>query len=96
MIYDFVDKILVHAPQKVNGERHMRIEVVLRFIGNFQVAQPEPPKEDPAVAEAKRKRREADRKRYARHKEKLAAEKQLGEEEAQHAAVEEGEMDCAV
>ena len=33
MINEFVDKILVHAPEKIDGERTMEIEIYLKFIG---------------------------------------------------------------
>lgn len=59
MIYEFVDKILVHAPQKINGERHIRVEIILRFIGSFQVPKPELSAEEAAAAEALRKKRES-------------------------------------
>ena len=95
MIYEFVDKILVHAPQKINGERHIRVEIILRFIGSFQVPKPELSAEEAAAAEALRKKREASKIRYARHKAKVAAEKQY-QEEKQHDAVEQNEMDRAV
>lgn len=95
MIYEFVDKILVHAPQKINGERHIRVETILRFIGSFQVPKPELSAEEAAAAEALRKKREASKIRYARHKAKVAAEKQY-QEEKQHDAVEQNEMDRAV
>ena len=95
MIYEFVDKILVHAPQKINGERHIRVEIILRFIGSFQVPKPELSAEEEAAAEALRKKREASKIRYARHKAKVAAEKQH-QEEKQHDAVEQNEMDRAV
>lgn len=95
MIYEFVDKILVHAPQKINGERHIRVEIILRFIGSFQVPKPELSAEEAAAAEALRKKREASKIRYARHKAKVVAEKQH-QEEKQHATVEQNEMDRAV
>ena len=35
MLNELVEKIIVHAPVKENGERHMQVDVVFRFIGNF-------------------------------------------------------------
>lgn len=35
MLNELVEKIIVHAPIKENGERHMQVDVVFRFIGNF-------------------------------------------------------------
>ena len=82
MIYDFVDKIIVHAPQKINGERHMQVEIVLRFIGNFQVPKPEPTPEEIEQAEKDRQRRAKNRERDARRRAKKAAEQQRKENQA--------------
>ena len=37
MIFEFVDKILVHAPEKIDGERTMEIGIYLKFIGKFDI-----------------------------------------------------------
>ena len=34
MIYEFVDKIVVHSPIKVDGEREQQVDIYLKFIGN--------------------------------------------------------------
>ena len=39
VINNFIDKIIVHAPQKINGQRCMQIEIVFHFIDNFAVPQ---------------------------------------------------------
>lgn len=70
MIYDFVDRIIVHAPQKINGERHMQVEIILRFIGNFQAPRPESTAEEIEQAEKDRQRRAQNRERDARRREK--------------------------
>ena len=41
MIYAFIEKILVHAPEKIDGKRHVQIDIDLNFIGNFHVPAPE-------------------------------------------------------
>ena len=41
MIYAFIEKILVHAPEKLEGKRHVQIDIYLNFIGNFHVPAPE-------------------------------------------------------
>ena len=41
MLNELVDKIIVHAPVKVNGKRHMQVDVIFRFIGSFAVPQQE-------------------------------------------------------
>ena len=73
MIYEFVDKILVHAPEKIDGERTQEVEIYLKYIGKFDVPIQENV-EDPE-AEKKRKQRKYDRDYKQRRKqEKLAAE----------------------
>jgi len=37
VINSFIDRVIVHAPQKMNGQRYVRIEVIFRFIGSFAV-----------------------------------------------------------
>lgn len=65
MINEFIEKIIVHAPEKINGERTMEIEIYLKFIGKFEV---EPTPEEIAVAEAARNRRAVERQKYLRKK----------------------------
>ena len=68
MINEFIEKILIHAPEKIDGERTMEIEIFLKFIGKFYVPMPEPTPEEIAAAEADRKRRAANREKCARKK----------------------------
>ena len=68
MINEFVEKIIVHAPEKIDGERTMEIDIYLKFIGRFDVPIPEPTPEEIAAAEADRKRRAAEREKYLRRK----------------------------
>ena len=71
MINEFVDKILVHAPEKdVYGGRCQEIEIFLKFIGNFQVPEEEPTPEELAEDDRIRKKRAEYRRRYARRKER--------------------------
>ena len=56
MIHEFVEKILVHAPDRSTGERVQEIEIYLNFIGKFEVPMPEPTEEELA-AEEKRDRK---------------------------------------
>ena len=44
MINEFVEKIVVHAPDRSTGERIQEIEIYLKFIGKFDVPMPEPPR----------------------------------------------------
>ena len=76
MINEFIEKILIHAPEKIDGERTMEIEIFLKFIGKFYVPMPEPTPEEIAAAEADRKRRAANREKYARKKARREQRKQ--------------------
>ena len=42
MLNEFVEKIMVHAPDRSTGERVQEIEIYLKFIGKFDVPMPEP------------------------------------------------------
>ena len=70
MITEFVDRILIHAPVKIDGERTMRVDIYLNFIGDFQV----PPKpitpEEIAAAEALKVKRARNRRKYEKKKER--------------------------
>ena len=70
MIFEFVDRILVHAPEKIDGERTMEIDIYLKFIGKFDIPMPEPTPEELAELEAQRKKRAANRAKYYRKKER--------------------------
>ena len=77
MINEFVEKIIVHEPVKIDGERCQEIEIHLRFIGNFQVPPEALTEEELAeIAKAKKKRAKA-REHYARQKARKEAEKQI-------------------
>ena len=85
MINEFIDRIIVHAPDKSSGEREQEIEIYLKFIGKFDVPLPEPTPEEIAAEEARRKRHEAYLRSYARKKER-DWQKKLAEQEAQEEA----------
>ena len=76
MINEFVDKIIVHQPIKVDGERCQEIEIYLRFIGNFQVPAQEPTEEELAEMEKARKKRAKAREAYQRRKAQKKAEEE--------------------
>lgn len=57
MIYEFVEKILVHAPDRTRGERTQEVEIFLKFIGKFEAPIPEPTPEQLAEQEKQRQRR---------------------------------------
>lgn len=92
MIYAFIEKIIVHAPEKNDGERHMQIDIYLKFIGNFQVPQQEMTPEEAAEEERRRKQRAQNREKAARHKQKKQKEAELkggsqDEQQEDHRAV---------
>ena len=71
MIYEFVDRIIVHAPEKIDGERVQEVEIRLKYIGSFDLPEspiPEPTPEEIAAEERKQKRREINRRYYEKKK----------------------------
>ncbi len=82
MIYEFIDKIIVHAPEKVNGEREQEVEIFLKFIGKFDVPMPEPTEEELLQAEKERQRRAYFRERGRRQRERERQRRAMQEKEA--------------
>ena len=41
MINEFIEKIIVHAPERIDGDRVQEVEIHLRFIGQFELPAPE-------------------------------------------------------
>jgi small-conductance mechanosensitive channel len=41
MMNEFIEKIVVHAPEKVDGDRVQEVEIYLKFIGQFELPAPE-------------------------------------------------------
>lgn len=70
MIYEFVEKILVHAPDRSSGERTQEVEIFLKFIGKFEAPMPEPTAEELAEQEKQRRLRA-----YYREKTRRATER---------------------
>ncbi len=70
MIYEFVDKIVVHAPDRSSGERVQEVDIYLKFIGKFDVPIPEPTPEELAEQEKRRRIREKQREYTKRYREK--------------------------
>jgi len=72
VINSFIDKVIVHAPQKINGERCMQVEIIFHFIGNFAIPQLQSlPTENGLRMEVKRaKERERNHRKYLRRKER--------------------------
>lgn len=68
MINEFVEKVIVHAPQKVDGDRVQEVEIHLKYIGKFDAPMPEPTPEELAEQERLKKERIRSRERYRRLK----------------------------
>ena len=72
MLNEFVEKIVVHAPDRSTGERVQEIEIHFKFIGRFDLPEAELTPEEKARQEKERARREYYRKkskeRYERKK----------------------------
>ena len=64
MINEFIDKILVHAPEKVDGDRVQEVEIYLKFIGKFELPAPELTPEEEKRQEQLRRHRIKSRERY--------------------------------
>ena len=74
MIFEFVDKILVHEPEWNDGERTQEVEIFLNFIGKFDVPMPEPTPEELAKQESDRQKRAQRRERVRRYRAKKKLE----------------------
>ena len=37
MINEFIEKIIVHAPEKIDGDRFQQVDIYLKFIGRFEL-----------------------------------------------------------
>ena len=57
MIFEFVDKIVVHKADRSTGDRTQEVEIYLKFIGKFDVPMPEPTPEELAAEEKARRKR---------------------------------------
>jgi len=68
MINEFIDKIIVHAPEKVDGDRVQEVEIYLKFIGHFELPAPELTEEEIKRQEFLKKERARSRERYQKLK----------------------------
>ena len=73
MLYEFVDRILVHAPDRSSGERVQEVDIYFKFIGHFEVPASALTPEEQTAEEIRRKKHIANQKRYLRQKERIAA-----------------------
>ena len=70
MLNEFVDKILVHEAEKVDGERTQEVEVYLNYIGKFELPPVELSPEELEQLEQDRKRRAKQREASRRFRER--------------------------
>lgn len=68
MINEFIDKIIVHAPEKVDGDRVQEVEIYLKFIGHFEFPASELTEEEIKRQEFLKKERARSRERYQKLK----------------------------
>ena len=64
MINEFIEKIIVHAPEKMDGDRVQEIEIYLKFIGHFELHAPELTAEEIKRQEQLKRHRIRSRERY--------------------------------
>ena len=68
MINEFVEKIIVHAPEKIDGDRVQEVDIHLRFIGQFELPAPELTEEEIKRQEQLKRHRIKSRERYQKIK----------------------------
>jgi len=68
MINEFIDRIIVHAPEKIDGDRVQEVEIYLKFIGQFELPAPELTEEEIKRQEFLKKERIRSRERYQKLK----------------------------
>ena len=76
MINEFIDKIIVHAPEKMDGDRVQEIDIYLKFIGRFELPEQELTAEEMKRQEQLRRHRIKSRERYQQLK---SGEHKVGE-----------------
>ena len=64
MINEFIEKIIVHAPEKLDGDRVQEIEIYLKFIGHFELPAPELTAEEIKRQKQLKRHRIRSRERY--------------------------------
>ena len=91
MVFEFVEKILFHAPYKDEySDRIQQLDVYLKLFGNFDVPRSEPTAEEIAAEEMVRNKRMKDREYATRRNHKVAEKKRREKEEAQRQHAAEG------
>lgn len=91
MLNEFVDKILVHAPDKSSGERVQEVEIYFKFIGKFDIPQPEPTPEELEKMAKLKKRRESVRKAVKKYQKKMREKRKAHKEALEQQQAEQPE-----
>ncbi len=68
MINEFVDKIIVYAPERIDGERVQDVDIYLKFIGKWEIPEPELTPEEIKKLEQEQRHRIKNRERYQKIK----------------------------
>lgn len=97
ILNEFIEKVIIHEPDKSSGQRVQQVDIHLNFIGQFELPLSEEEQEEPPARKSKKKLRremteeevtilrECDKVRYAR---KVSAKKAA--EEAERVAILQG------
>lgn len=65
---EFIEKIIVHAPEKIDWDRVREVEIYLKFIGRFELPEPELTPEEIKRQEQLRRHRIKSWERYRKIK----------------------------
>lgn len=68
MINEFIEKIIVHAPEKIDGDRTQQVDIYLKFIGQFDLPAPELTPEEEKRQASLHRHRVKNRERYQKIK----------------------------
>jgi hypothetical protein len=75
MVNEFIDKIIIHAPDKSSGERTQEVEIYLKFIGKFDIPIQEPTADEMTQMEKESIKRQKHRDAVNRYNAKKRKEK---------------------
>ena len=68
MLNEFIDKIIIHKPEKIDGDRVVEVDIYFRFIGNFELPPRELTPEEIKREEQLHRHRVKSRERYQKIK----------------------------
>ena len=68
MINEFIERIIVHAPEKIDGDRTQQVDIYLKFIGRFDLPAPELTPEEEKRQASLHRHRVKSRERYQKIK----------------------------